>query len=151
MFFFLSIFYSWKLCENVVKKNVDEHVMGKVNKLQILILTFVIGGRVIAQLCGYKGLNYTSPTLASALSNLIPAFTFILAIIFRCISLSHQTAKISLPSFKLLQLVFTYHFINLLLTFNHIATGLCKTPILDFITTFRIWKEIFKRIRLFIN
>ncbi|CAJ1782047.1 unnamed protein product [Sphenostylis stenocarpa] len=41
----------------------------------------VIG--LTAQLCGYKGLNYTSPTLASSLSNLIPAFTFILAIIFR--------------------------------------------------------------------
>ncbi|KAL9315626.1 hypothetical protein ACSQ67_016627 [Phaseolus vulgaris] len=46
-----------------------------------IFLLGVIG--VIAQLCGYKGLNYTSPTLASALSNLIPAFTFILAIIFR--------------------------------------------------------------------
>ncbi|QCE10733.1 WAT1-related protein [Vigna unguiculata] len=46
-----------------------------------IFLLGVIG--VTAQLCGYKGLNYTSPTLASALSNLIPAFTFILAIIFR--------------------------------------------------------------------
>ncbi|KAG2405104.1 hypothetical protein LR48_Vigan03g161400 [Vigna angularis] len=46
-----------------------------------IFLLGVIG--VAAQLCGYKGLNYTSPTLASALSNLIPAFTFILAVIFR--------------------------------------------------------------------
>ncbi|RDX74537.1 WAT1-related protein, partial [Mucuna pruriens] len=38
---------------------------------------------LVAQLCGYKGLKYTSPTLFSALSNLLPAFTFILAIIFR--------------------------------------------------------------------
>ncbi|KAG5002196.1 hypothetical protein JHK87_023268 [Glycine soja] len=46
-----------------------------------IFLLGVIG--LTAQLCGYKGLKYTSPTLASALSNLIPAFTFILAIIFR--------------------------------------------------------------------
>ncbi|TKY63258.1 WAT1-related protein [Spatholobus suberectus] len=46
-----------------------------------IFLLGVIG--LTAQLCGYKGLQYTSPTHASALSNLIPAFTFILAIIFR--------------------------------------------------------------------
>ncbi|KAH9790549.1 WAT1-related protein [Citrus sinensis] len=32
---------------------------------------------------GYTGINYSSPTLASAISNLTPAFTFVLAIIFR--------------------------------------------------------------------
>ncbi|KAG7985560.1 hypothetical protein I3843_03G032000 [Carya illinoinensis] len=36
-----------------------------------------------AQICGYKGIEYSSPTLASAISNLTPAFTFILAVIFR--------------------------------------------------------------------
>ncbi|WVZ09065.1 hypothetical protein V8G54_022411 [Vigna mungo] len=53
--------------------------------LSLISRIFLLGviGRVTAQLSGYKGLNYTSPTLASALSNLIPAFTFILAIIFR--------------------------------------------------------------------
>ncbi|KAK7353300.1 hypothetical protein VNO80_18744 [Phaseolus coccineus] len=35
------------------------------------------------QLLKYFGIAYTSPTLASAMSDLIPAFTFILAIIFR--------------------------------------------------------------------
>ncbi|KAK8710227.1 hypothetical protein V6N13_145562 [Hibiscus sabdariffa] len=35
------------------------------------------------QLCFYKGLQLGSPTVASANSNLIPAFTFILAVIFR--------------------------------------------------------------------
>ncbi|GMJ04234.1 Usually multiple acids move in and out Transporters 40 [Hibiscus trionum] len=35
------------------------------------------------QLCFYKGLQLGSPTLASANSNLIPAFTFILAVFFR--------------------------------------------------------------------
>ncbi|GMI99156.1 Usually multiple acids move in and out Transporters 37 [Hibiscus trionum] len=34
------------------------------------------------QLCYYKGLQLSSPTVASANSNLIPAFTFILAVIF---------------------------------------------------------------------
>ncbi|XVF16472.1 hypothetical protein REPUB_Repub10bG0033800 [Reevesia pubescens] len=41
----------------------------------------LIGGS--SQIVGYTGINYSSPTLASAISNLTPAFTFILAIIFR--------------------------------------------------------------------
>ncbi|XP_027093463.2 WAT1-related protein At5g40240 isoform X1 [Coffea arabica] len=36
-----------------------------------------------AQMLGCKGLEYGSPTLSYALSNLLPAFTFALAIIFR--------------------------------------------------------------------
>ena len=47
---------------------------------------FVLEGRVLAQICGYRGIAYSSPTLASAISNLTPAFTFILAIIFRFLS-----------------------------------------------------------------
>lgn len=35
------------------------------------------------QITGYRGIDYSSPTLCSALSNLVPAFTFILAILFR--------------------------------------------------------------------
>ncbi|XP_022150067.1 WAT1-related protein At4g15540-like [Momordica charantia] len=35
------------------------------------------------QLFGNKGLEYSSPNLSSAISNLIPAFTFVLAIFFR--------------------------------------------------------------------
>ncbi|GLT35475.1 hypothetical protein SLA2020_099240 [Shorea laevis] len=35
------------------------------------------------KILGYKGIEYSSPTLSSAISNLVPAFTFILAIIFR--------------------------------------------------------------------
>ncbi|XVF60368.1 hypothetical protein PTKIN_Ptkin08bG0039600 [Pterospermum kingtungense] len=35
------------------------------------------------QLCTYKGLELGTPTLFSAMSNLIPAFTFILAVFFR--------------------------------------------------------------------
>ncbi|KAM5566718.1 hypothetical protein ABKV19_015051 [Rosa sericea] len=37
----------------------------------------------IAQLIGYAGINYSSPTLGTAMLNLIPAFTFVLAVIFR--------------------------------------------------------------------
>lgn len=33
--------------------------------------------------CVFTGVNYTSPVLATAMANLIPAFTFILSIIFR--------------------------------------------------------------------
>ncbi|KAF5746860.1 WAT1-related protein [Tripterygium wilfordii] len=36
-----------------------------------------------SQIIGYTGIKYSSPTLASAISNLTPAFTFVLAIIFR--------------------------------------------------------------------
>ncbi|KAD3641048.1 hypothetical protein R6Q59_003704 [Mikania micrantha] len=36
-----------------------------------------------SQMMGYTGIIYSSPTLASAISNLVPAFTFILAVIFR--------------------------------------------------------------------
>ncbi|XVF16470.1 hypothetical protein REPUB_Repub10bG0033600 [Reevesia pubescens] len=35
-----------------------------------------------AQICSYKGIEYSSPTLASAVGNLSPAFTFILAVLF---------------------------------------------------------------------
>ncbi|XP_019055077.1 PREDICTED: WAT1-related protein At5g40240-like isoform X1 [Nelumbo nucifera] len=46
-----------------------------------LFLLGLIG--YLVQVFAYTGINYSSPTLASAMSNLIPAFTFILAIIFR--------------------------------------------------------------------
>ncbi|XLU20838.1 hypothetical protein S245_056904 [Arachis hypogaea] len=46
-----------------------------------IFLLGVIG--FVFQLIGYKGLEFSSPTLASALSNLIPAFTYVLAILFR--------------------------------------------------------------------
>ncbi|CAK9161312.1 unnamed protein product [Ilex paraguariensis] len=39
--------------------------------------------RSVAQMLSFSGLNYSSPTLSSALGNLIPIFTFLLAIIFR--------------------------------------------------------------------
>ncbi|KAE8666115.1 WAT1-related protein [Hibiscus syriacus] len=38
-----------------------------------------------SQIMGYTGINYSSPTLASGISSLTPAFTFILPIIFSLI------------------------------------------------------------------
>ncbi|KAL6135744.1 hypothetical protein ACLB2K_067970 [Fragaria x ananassa] len=54
-------------------------------------LTFsLLGGQFLLGIIGssslllaYNGVNYSSPTLASAMANLIPIFTFILAVIFR--------------------------------------------------------------------
>ncbi|TQD74516.1 hypothetical protein C1H46_039947 [Malus baccata] len=37
----------------------------------------------MAQFLGYAGINFSSPTLSTAMLNLIPAFTFVLAVIFR--------------------------------------------------------------------
>ncbi|XP_050221160.1 WAT1-related protein At5g40240-like isoform X1 [Mercurialis annua] len=62
---------------------------------RICILAFI---GFLAQVVGNKGLEYTSPTLASAMSNLTPASTFILAAIFRMeklrMSSSSSQAKI---------------------------------------------------------
>ncbi|XVE75090.1 hypothetical protein DITRI_Ditri12bG0068900 [Diplodiscus trichospermus] len=37
----------------------------------------------VGQLCGYAGIQYSSPAVATAMLNLVPAFTFILAIVCR--------------------------------------------------------------------
>ncbi|KAL6518855.1 hypothetical protein OROHE_017608 [Orobanche hederae] len=50
----------------------------------IMLKIFLLGVvGYTSQIMGYTGINYGSPTLASAMSNLAPAFTFVLAIIFR--------------------------------------------------------------------
>lgn len=41
-----------------------------------------------SQIMGYTGINFSSPTLASAISNLVPAFTFLFAILFRFLPFS---------------------------------------------------------------
>ncbi|KAB2085132.1 hypothetical protein ES319_A05G380000v1 [Gossypium barbadense] len=54
-------------------------------------LNFHLGFRIFlfgligffAQVCAYKRIDYSNPTLASTISNLSPAFTFILAVLFR--------------------------------------------------------------------
>ncbi|KAF3947571.1 hypothetical protein CMV_026311 [Castanea mollissima] len=51
--------------------------------LILLPLVFIFPSRFVDQLCGYIGIEYSSLTLASAVSNLTLALTFILAVIFR--------------------------------------------------------------------
>ncbi|MED6173328.1 hypothetical protein PIB30_058280 [Stylosanthes scabra] len=46
-----------------------------------IILLGIIGSS--SQVLGYAGIRYSSPTLSSSIGNLVPAFTFLLAIIFR--------------------------------------------------------------------
>ncbi|TKY50394.1 WAT1-related protein [Spatholobus suberectus] len=46
-----------------------------------IFLLGVIGSS--SQILGYAGISYSSPTLASSIANLVPAFTFTLAVIFR--------------------------------------------------------------------
>jgi drug/metabolite transporter (DMT)-like permease len=46
-----------------------------------------------SQMLGYKGIDISNPTLGSAISNLTPAFTFALAIIFRMESISIRSAS----------------------------------------------------------
>ncbi|XP_059670190.1 WAT1-related protein At3g28050-like [Cornus florida] len=46
-----------------------------------------------SQITGFIGINYSSPTLSSAISNLVPAFTFILAIIFRMEKLALRSSS----------------------------------------------------------
>ncbi|KAF6146452.1 hypothetical protein GIB67_037752 [Kingdonia uniflora] len=53
--------------------------------LSLLCRFFILGllGITLMQNCVFTGISYSSPTLGSALSNLIPAFTFIMSIVFR--------------------------------------------------------------------
>ncbi|CAI9111075.1 OLC1v1011210C1 [Oldenlandia corymbosa var. corymbosa] len=61
-------------------------LMGRICLLVVIGLT--------GQTLGYKGIQYSSPTMASSMSNLTPAFTFALAIAFRM----EKLALRSLPS-----------------------------------------------------
>ncbi|KAM7509102.1 hypothetical protein LguiA_019555 [Lonicera macranthoides] len=47
----------------------------------------------LAQMLGYVGIGYGSPTLSSVTSNLTPAFTFLLAIIFRMEKLNIRSSS----------------------------------------------------------
>ncbi|XP_010031134.2 WAT1-related protein At3g28050 [Eucalyptus grandis] len=51
----------------------------------------LIGG--LSQIMGYTGISFSSPTLNSALSNLTPALTFILAILFRMEKVSLKSSS----------------------------------------------------------
>ncbi|KAL0004147.1 hypothetical protein SO802_011708 [Lithocarpus litseifolius] len=56
-----------------------------------LFLLGLIG--FLAQAFGYAGILYSSPTLATAILNLIPAFTFILAVTFRMEKLDWRSSN----------------------------------------------------------
>nr|XP_027074631.1 WAT1-related protein At3g28050-like isoform X2 [Coffea arabica] len=63
-------------------------------KFSILSKIFLLGLiGCTSQIMGYTGINYSSPTLASAISNLVPAFTFILAILFRMEKLAFRSSS----------------------------------------------------------
>jgi drug/metabolite transporter (DMT)-like permease len=49
--------------------------------------------RCTSQIMGYAGINYSSPTLGSAMSSLIPGFTFILALLFRMEKLAIRSSS----------------------------------------------------------
>ncbi|XP_039170804.1 WAT1-related protein At4g15540-like isoform X4 [Eucalyptus grandis] len=51
--------------------------------LRKIFLLALVGSA--SQICGYAGIDYSSPVLGTAMMNLIPAFTFILAVISRSI------------------------------------------------------------------
>lgn len=70
-------------------------------------------GRSVGQICGYKGIEYSSATLASAMSNLTPAFIFILAVIFRFPSFSLNVPRSSV-------------FVSV---YNIVACLLCNVPL----------------------
>ncbi|GAU47303.1 hypothetical protein TSUD_283720 [Trifolium subterraneum] len=55
---------------------------------KIALLGFIGGS---AQILGYSGISYSSPTLSSTIGNLIPAFTFILAAICRMEKIAIKT------------------------------------------------------------
>ncbi|KAH7528501.1 WAT1-related protein At3g28050 [Ziziphus jujuba] len=50
-------------------------------------------GITMMQNCAFTGVNYSSPTLASAMTNLVPAFTFSLAVIFRMEKLDLKSSR----------------------------------------------------------
>ncbi|XP_051121004.1 WAT1-related protein At3g28050-like [Andrographis paniculata] len=63
---------------------------------RILLKIFLLGAvGYSSQIMGYTGIDYASPTLASAMSNLAPAFTFVLAIVFRMerVALSSRSSQ----------------------------------------------------------
>ncbi|XP_059649731.1 WAT1-related protein At5g40230-like isoform X2 [Cornus florida] len=67
------------------------------NSLASLVLlptSFLIHSYLV-QISGYAGIQYTSPSFASAMLNLIPGFTFIFAIIFRMEKLDYTSSSIA--------------------------------------------------------
>lgn len=75
------IHWVWN-CEQFMHK----HVMILQRIMYSLLFSFnIFWGfiRFLAEIVAYKGIDYSSPTLASVIGNLTPALTFMLAIFFR--------------------------------------------------------------------
>ncbi|KAG6493596.1 hypothetical protein ZIOFF_048588 [Zingiber officinale] len=101
--------------------------------LKIFILAML--GIIIQQNVYYVGLHLISPTVASALGNVIPAFTFLLAIVLRMEKLNLKTvrgrAKLAGAIFCITgSLIFTFwkgHFVGGLCYFTYDPTSFRKS------------------------
>ncbi|GLT50304.1 hypothetical protein SLA2020_237970 [Shorea laevis] len=58
-----------------------------------ILCRFLLLGLVqcVINVCAYAGIEYNSPTLSTAMLNLVPAFTFLLAVIFRMEKLEYRS------------------------------------------------------------
>lgn len=95
MSYYVFVVYSYALASLILLPSSFLHrrtVLPPLNSRIIgqLFLLGLIGSATL--LLGYKGIEYGSPTLASAMSNLIPAFTFILATVFRMEKLAWRSS-----------------------------------------------------------
>ncbi|KAK9221351.1 hypothetical protein WN944_009777 [Citrus x changshan-huyou] len=87
MSYFVFVFYSYAATTIVLlffpfifRSNTASLPLLKFPVISRICLLSLVGSSY--QILGYTGIAYSSPTLASMISNLTPAFTFILAIIF---------------------------------------------------------------------
>ncbi|KAJ4902671.1 WAT1-related protein [Raphanus sativus] len=85
--FYVFVFYSYLVSALVLLPL--SLIFGRSRKLPpakspLFFKIFILGlVGFMSHIAGCKGIEYSSPTLASAISNLTPAFTFTLALIFR--------------------------------------------------------------------
>ncbi|KAK8625501.1 hypothetical protein V6N13_090372 [Hibiscus sabdariffa] len=87
---------SMEITKAAMSGGVNKYVLivytNALSSLVLLPCAFVFHG-CIGQLCGYAGIDYTSPQMATTMLNLIPAFTFILAIICRMEKLESRSTS----------------------------------------------------------
>ncbi|XP_057990187.1 WAT1-related protein At5g40240-like [Hevea brasiliensis] len=97
MSYYVFIFYSYAFATLLLIP--VPFIFRSTSLRQSLNLPFLLGIWVlvliwfIAQIVRNKGIEYNSPTLASAMSNLLPPFTFALAIIFRLSSSNMRSSS----------------------------------------------------------
>ncbi|EXC31164.1 Auxin-induced protein 5NG4 [Morus notabilis] len=84
------------LCKAAMSKGMNPFVYNVYsNALGTLIFLpfFIFQRTTVMQSCLFTGVNYSSPTLASALNNQVPAITFVLAVFFRMEKLDLRNSK----------------------------------------------------------